>query len=93
MAKTLVFDGIETSKLGSVFLRLRKFSSDGDYLGTHHIEFVPGCNISDMMAAVNGNFASDNFAPFTDTSQVEAVAQVIWTPEVIAAYQAAQNAP
>jgi len=51
MAKTLVFDGIETTSDGEIFLRMRKYSSDGDRLGVHYVSFPCNSDIDAVVAA------------------------------------------
>ena len=81
MAKTLVFDGIETTSDGEIFLRMRKYSSDGDRLGVHYISFPCNSDIDSVVAAamssqsigvvdgvevpVTAGFLSEGFQPIS----------------------------
>ena len=90
--KTLTHKFIQHEADGNIFLALQKTSSDGDALGTHYINFPPDCDIdayADSAVASLGNF---NAVPTDSINQIKALAQLLWTPECIAAYQAAQAA-
>lgn len=90
--KQLIIDQIEVTQNGTVQVRMHKLSSDGDMIGNHRTSIEPGGDIDAQVAAVNNHMATENFAPIpqADTDRLKAIATAAWTPEVIAAYQAAQ---
>jgi hypothetical protein len=87
----LIFNRVESDAYKNLFLVLDKINSDGLNMGPHYINFIPGCNIDALVAAVNtperktlANIPEDGIAALKTESAA-------WTPEVIAAYQAAQQ--
>lgn len=92
--KQLIIDQIEVTQNGTIQIRMHKISSDGDMIGNHRTAIEPGGNVDAQFAAVNAHMGGEGFAPVSaaDLAKVQAIAAAAWTPEVIAAYQAAQNA-
>ena len=90
--KSLIIDQIELTQNGTIQVRMHKLSSDGDNIGNHRTAIEPGGDIDAQMAAVNAHMATENFAPIpqADVDRLKSIAAAAWTPEVIAAYQAAQ---
>jgi hypothetical protein len=86
--KTLTHKFIQHESNGNIFLALQKTSSDGDALGTHYINFPPDCDIDAYAASAVTALGNFNAVPTDSINQVKALAQLLWTPEVIAAYQA-----
>jgi hypothetical protein len=95
MAKSLIIDQIEVSNNGTVYVRMHKLSSDGDLLGNHRTSLPPAADINAQVSAVNAHMASENYTAISDADVVKltAICNAAWTPEVIAAYQAAQQTP
>ena len=91
--KQLIIDQIEVTQNGTIQIRMHKLSSDGDMLGNHRTSIEPGGDIAAQIAAVNNHMATENFAaiPAADVVKLTAICNAAWTPEVIAAYQAAQQ--
>ena len=91
--KQLIIDQIEVTNNGIVQVRMHKLSSDGDLIGNHRTSIEPGGDIAAQIAAVNNHMATENFAtvPAADVAKLTAICNAAWTPEVIAAYQAAQQ--
>ena len=94
MPKTLVVDQIEVTQNGTIQVRMHKLSSDGDVIGNHRTSIEPGGSVDNQLASVNTHMATENYAPVSagDIARVQAIADAAWTPEVIAAYEAARNA-
>jgi hypothetical protein len=94
MAKSLIIDQIEVTNNGTVQVRMHKLSSDGDLIGNHRTSIEPAGNISAQIAAVNAHMATENYSAISaaDVAKLTAICNAAWTPEVIAAYQAAQAA-
>ena len=90
--KNLTHKFIQHEANGNIFLVLQKTSSDGDALGTHYINFPPDCDINAYAASAVTALGNFNPVPTDSINQVKALAQLLWTAEVIAAYQAAQAA-
>ena len=93
MPKQLVIDQIEVTKNGTVQVRMHKFSSDGDLIGNHRTTLPIASDINAQIAAVNAHMATENYAPISaaDVAKLTAICNTVWTPEVIAAYQAQQQ--
>lgn len=89
MPKQLIIDQIEVTQDGTVQVRMHKISSDGDLLGNHRTALPPATDINYQIAAVNSQMAKENFLPISDSDVVKltAICNVVWTAEVIAAYQ------
>ena len=94
MAKQLIIDQIEVTKDGTIYVRMHKLSSDGDLLGNHRTSLPPATDITAQIAAVNNHMATENYSAISaaDVAKLTAICNAAWTPEVIAAYQAAQQA-
>ncbi|CAB4188681.1 hypothetical protein UFOVP1174_61 [uncultured Caudovirales phage] len=94
MAKSLVIEQIEITSNGIVQVRMHKLSSDGDLIGNHRTLLPPATDIADQVAAVNAHMATENYSAISaaDVAKLTAICNAAWTPEVIAAYQAAQAA-
>ena len=94
MAKSLVIEQIEITSNGIVQVRMHKLSSDGDLIGNHRTLLPPATDIVDQVAAVNAHMATENYSAISaaDVAKLTAICNAAWTPEVIAAYQAAQAA-
>tara|TARA_R110000868_G_scaffold357606_2_gene619117 strand:- start:146 stop:442 length:297 start_codon:yes stop_codon:yes gene_type:complete len=90
--KNLTHKFIQHEANGNIFLALQKTSSDGDALGTHYINFPPDCDIDAYAASAVTALGNFNAVPTESINQVKALAQLLWTAECIAAYQAAQAA-
>ena len=92
--KSLIIDQIEVAKDGIVYVRMHKFSSDGDLLGNHRTSLPPAGDITAQVAAVNAHMATENYSaiPDADVAKLTAICNAAWTAECIAAYQAAQAA-
>ena len=93
MAKSLIIDQIEVTNNGTVQVRMHKLSSDGDLIGNHRTSLPPAGDIAAQVAAVNAHMATENYSPVSaaDVVKLTAICNAAWTPEVIAAYQAAQQ--
>ena len=89
--KQLIIDQIEVTNNGTVQVRMHKLSSDGDLLGNHRTLITPGGDIAAQIAAVNNHMATENYSAISaaDVAKLTAICNAAWTPEVIAAYQAA----
>lgn len=94
MAKQLLIDQIEITSNGTVQVRMQKLSSDGDLIGNHRTTLTPITDITAQVFAVNTHMATENFSPISeaDVLKLTSICNAAWTPEVIAAYQAAQAA-
>ena len=94
MPKQLIIDQIEITNNGTVQVRMHKLSSDGDLIGNHRTSIEPGGNVDAQVAAVNAHMATENYSAISaaDVVKLTAICNAAWTPEVIAAYQAAQAA-
>jgi len=90
--KSLTHKFIQHEADGNIFLALQKTSSDGDALGTHYINFIPGCDVDTCCVAAVTSLGNYSAVPTDSINQVKALAQSLWTAEVIAAYQAQQEA-
>ena len=90
--KNLTHKFIQHEANGNIFLALQKTSSDGDALGTHYINFPPDCDIDAYAASAVTTLGNFNAVPSDSVNQVKTLAQLLWTAEVVAAYQAAQAA-
>jgi hypothetical protein len=86
--KSLTHKFIQHESDGNIFLGLMKMSSDGDALGIHYINFYPGCDIDAYAASAVASLGNYSAVPANSINQVKALAQMLWTQEVIAAYQA-----
>ena len=91
--KQLIIDQIEVTQNGTVQVRMHKLSSDGDLLGNHRTSIAPGGDIAAQIAIVNAHMATENYSAISaaDVAKLTAICNAAWTPEVIAAYQAAQQ--
>lgn len=91
MAKQLIIDQIEVTKDGTVQVRMHKLSSDGDLIGNHRTSLPPAGDIAAQVAAVNAHMDAENYLAISaaDVAKLTAICNAAWTPEVIAAYQAA----
>ena len=94
MAKSFVLDALELLPSNEIFLRMCKVSSDGDRTGMHYVCFYPGENIDTVAENVNLSIVEMGYGiiPVEFVARVKAIADLTWTAEVIAAYQAAQAA-
>ena len=94
MAKSFVLDRLELLPSNEIFLRMCKVSSDGDRMGTHYVCFYPGENIDTVAENVNLSIVEMGYGiiPVEFVARVKAIADLTWTAEVVAAYQAAQAA-
>jgi hypothetical protein len=92
MAKQLIIEQIEITKDGTVQVRMHKLSSDGDLIGNHRTSLPPATDINAQIGAVNAHMAEENYSAISDAdvAKLTAICNAAWTPEVIAAYQAAQ---
>lgn len=92
--KQLIIDQIEITNNGTVQVRMHKMSSDGDLIGNHRTSLPPATDINAQVAVVNAHMATENYSAISDADVVKltAICNAAWTPEVIAAYQAAQAA-
>lgn len=94
MSKQLIIEQIEVTSNGTVQVRMHKISSDGDLIGNHRTSLPPATDINAQVDAVNAHMATENYPAISDAdvSKLTAICNAAWTPEVIAAYQAAQAA-
>ena len=94
MPKQLIIEQIEVTNNGTVQVRLHKLSSDGDLIGNHRTSLPPATDITAQIASVNAHMATENYSaiPDADVVKLTAICNAAWTAEVIAAYQAAQDA-
>jgi hypothetical protein len=88
----LIFNRVESDEYKNLFLVLDKINTDGFNTGLHYINFTPDCDVDAVINAVN----TQERKTLVDIPQ-DAIAAIkaeatSWTPEVIAAYQAAQAA-
>ena len=92
--KQLIIDQIEVTNNGTIQVRMHKLSSDGDLIGNHRTSLPPAGDIAAQVAAVNAHMATENYSAISaaDVVKLTAICNAAWTPEVIAAYQAAQQA-
>ena len=92
--KKLIIEQIEVTSNGTIQVRMHKLSSDGDLIGNHRTSLPPAADINAQIAAVNAHMATENYSaiPDADVIKLTAICNAAWTPEVIAAYQAAQQA-
>ena len=91
--KQLIIDQIEVTNNGIVQVRMHKLSSDGDLIGNHRTSIEPGGDVDAQISAVNNHMATENYSAISaaDVAKLTAICNAAWTPEVIAAYQAAQQ--
>jgi hypothetical protein len=91
MPKTIVIDQIEITSNGTIQVRMHKLSSDKDMIGNHRTSIAPGEDIGAQITSVNLSMAKDNYSAISaaDVVKLTAICNAAWTPEVIAAYQAA----
>ena len=91
--KSLIIDQIEVTKNCTVQVFINKLSSDGDFIGNLVKRLPPASDINAEMNEINAYMATENFAaiPSADVVKLTAICNAAWTPEVIAAYQAAQQ--
>lgn len=91
MPKRLIVDQVEVTQNGFIQIRMHKLSSDGDLIGNHRTAVEPGGDVAAQFAAVNAHLAQENYAPISsaDVAKVQSIADAVWTPEVLEAYQAA----
>jgi len=85
--------GFDVAGEGMVQVRIAKLTHIDDTLverAYHRINLPPGHDIDEAMAAVNANLADMGYSAVgeADISLIKANADVQWTPERIAAYQA-----
>jgi len=92
--KSLIIEQIEVTSNGTVQVRMHKLSSDGDLIGNHRTSIPPAGDITAQISAVNSHMATENYSPVSDAdvTKLTAICNVVWTPEVIAAYQAQMEA-
>lgn len=92
MPKQLIIDQIEVTNNGTIQVRMHKMSSDGDLIGNHRTTLLPATDINAQVAAVNAHMATENYSAISasDVVKLTAICNAAWTPEVVAAYQAAQ---
>ncbi len=92
MPKQLTIEQIEVTNNGTVQVRMHKLSSDGDLIGNHRTSLAPATDINAQVAAVNAHMATENFSAISaaDVAKLTSICNAAWTPECIAAYQAAQ---
>ena len=93
MPKQLIIEQIEITNDGTVQVRMHKLSSDGDLIGNHRTSLPPATDINAQVAAVNAHMAEENYSAISDAdvAKLTAICNTVWTAEVIAAYQAAQE--
>ena len=93
MPKQLIIEQIEITNDGTVQVRMHKLSSDGDLIGNHRTSLPPATDINAQVAAVNAHMAEENYSaiPDADVAKLTVICNTVWTAEVIAAYQAAQE--
>ena len=93
MAKQLIIEQIEITNDGTVQVRMHKLSSDGDLIGNHRTSLPPATDINAQIGAVNAHMAEENYSAISDAdvAKLTAICNTVWTAEVIAAYQAAQE--
>lgn len=80
-----ILNAIETELNGIIQLRLLK--NDG---GWHRTTLLPGQNVMAQFVAVNEHLAALGQSPVSDAdiSTVVSVASNLWTPEIVAAFNA-----
>lgn len=95
MKKQTVLRNIDFATDGTLQVRFAKqlLDDDGSLLSSewHRTAFAPGQDIAAQMGAVNAHLAGMDCEPVNASAlaQIEAVATVAWTEEVIAAYRQA----
>lgn len=99
ITKRVVVDRIEVTNAGAIQVKFDKqLVENGEKISgePHRTAFTPGCDIAAQMAAVNLHLSQMTPSwPAVDASaeaRIAAIAALEWTPEVIAAAQAAQQA-
>jgi len=97
MPKQLTIEQIEVTSNGVIQVRMHKLSSDGDLIGNHRTALPPATDVNTQVnaqiAAVNAHMATENYSAISDAdvAKLTAICNVVWTTEVVAAYQAQQN--
>lgn len=94
MAKQSSVNQIEITSGGSVQFRIALDVVDGSSVESrkwHRSALPPGSDIDAQMSAVNANLQAMGWPPVTDYQAIKDHAAVAWTPEVIAAFKAAQD--
>lgn len=99
MNKQTVINGLAIDREGRISVSLSKeiVEDDGHIIAAGHHNFVlePGEDIDARMEMISQSLVRDQkCAPveLTETAHLKDVASAVWTPEVIAAFQAAQAA-
>lgn len=95
--KKSVFESLDIAPSGIVQIRIGIVVLDGDEIiarKNHRSMIEPGIAVSDQMTMVNAHLASMNEPEVgaDEIARLDAIVAVVHTPEVIAAYQAAQEA-
>ena len=94
LEKRTVVDQFEVLSNGVIQVRLAKQLVDGgsvQHLGWHRSVFIPGTDIEAQISAINSGLQAINCAAVQDAAwdQLRAMAPVVWTEEVVVAYQLA----
>jgi hypothetical protein len=95
--KKTIIDQIEITRNGTVQIRLGLLIlEDGQEIDSkwHRTALPPGHDVTAQIAAVNAHLAlmGKPAVSETDAARITSVCTQAWTPEVIAAYEAAQLA-
>jgi hypothetical protein len=99
MFKETIVDQIEITQNGTIQVRLHKQLNDKGAitkLGLHRTAFSPSADVGSVdrqMVDVNTHLLSmgEGKVSMADTDKIKAIATVVWTPEVVAAYKAMQE--
>lgn len=88
--------GNDPAKQGTLSIRWAKLTFNGDTViarENHRTTLNPGDDIDAVMAAVNADLTAQGFGamPATDIDLIKAQTAHVWTPDVVAAYRAAQK--
>lgn len=98
ISKRTVLDRMEIDRNGVIGVRLAKevIDDDGTVLASdfHRTMLPPGLDIDTQMAVVNQHLQQMNCAPVEadELQRIKAVAPIVWTDDVKAAYAARQQA-
>lgn len=88
--------GNDVSRQGTIALRWRKMTYDGDVLVStepHRANIEPGDDIDAIVSQINANLTGMGFEPTDgDTDWIKYVAAKCWTPEIVTATAARKQA-
>lgn len=92
--KTSGINQIEITNSGTIQVRFALHYVDNnvpDAPRWHRTTFNPSQDVDAQMSAVNAHLSAMGWPPINDYQAIKDHAAIAWTPEVIAAYQSAQD--